>query len=107
MRLENMANSSFSDTSYSRSFCPSNADIFAWGSDHVSDQIYVDETPVRECSVKRPFAVGKYPVIFENLLPFLADVPAQSDLGTTLSSSQRSRVGIRLSRWHRDRVSLG
>jgi formylglycine-generating enzyme required for sulfatase activity len=79
---------------------------FRMGSDHVAHEMYVDETPARECSINKAFAVGKYPVTFEDLLPFLADLAAQSDMVAFIESAAREyprRPAIAIS-WNQARI---
>jgi formylglycine-generating enzyme required for sulfatase activity len=62
---------------------------FRMGSDHLAHNIYVDETPARECSVSKPFAVAKYPVTPEDLLPFLTELAPESDLLAFMHNASR------------------
>jgi formylglycine-generating enzyme required for sulfatase activity len=65
---------SFRDTSNVPELVPIQPGRFRMGSEEVPSQMYIDETPARECSVKYTFAVGKYPVTFLEFWKFVEQI---------------------------------
>lgn len=73
---------SFQDAPFAPEIVEIERGYFRMGSDSVFAKMYRDETPARECSMPHPLAVGKYPVTFHDLLPFVSMAAQGSPLHT-------------------------